>query len=515
MPPRPLSFALEARDPMTRARAGVITTPHGPIKTPVFMPVGTQGAVRNLTPDQVRATGAQIILANTYHLNIRPGSDLVQKAGGLHRMMGYDIPILTDSGGFQVFSLPKKEILADGVAFQYEVNGEKVVLTPELSMQIQQQLGADIAMAFDECTPYPCTHEYALEALERTTRWEQRSKAAHTRPDQALFGIVQGSVFEDLRRRSAREIIDIGFDGYAIGGLSVGEGLEIMSRVLEFTVPELPEDRPRYLMGVGLPEDLIAGVELGIDMFDCVIPTRHARGGILYTFQGRMRIQHSRYRRDMYPIDTKCTCYTCRNFSRAYLRHLFMIREVLANTLASIHNIHFYQELMARMRQAVLAGRFLEFKRSFLEQYKGIDDGGGPVGLDEDEGLELDAPEPAAEGRAKTKGRRGGSTLTPAAKSWDPLQDEARTGRGGAGGGARGHHPPHAHPAGPRAGSPRKAGPPATSRGAQEPSVVSREGQSVSRTGPPASRTGQAVPRADQASSPPPRKPPGKRRGGR
>jgi len=366
----PLSFQLLAQDSLTRARAGLITTPHGEIHTPVFMPVGTQGAIRNLTPSQVLKTGAQVILANTYHMSLRPGEDLVRKAGGLHQFMGYDLPILTDSGGFQVFSLPNKEITPDGVSFQYEVDGQRVLLTPERSMQIQEDLGADIAMAFDECAPYPCSHQYALEALVRTTRWERRSREAHSRSEQALFGIVQGSMFDDLRRRSAQEIIEIGFDGYAIGGLSVGEGLEIMCRILEFTVPELPEDKPRYLMGVGLPEDILAAVERGIDMFDCVIPTRHARGGILYTFQGRIRIQQSRYRRDMYPIDTSCGCYTCQNFSRAYLRHLFSIREVLANTLASIHNIYFYQELTARIRAAIRCGGFVEFRREFMARYK-------------------------------------------------------------------------------------------------------------------------------------------------
>lgn len=366
---RPLSFTLEARDRLSQARAATLLTPHGPIRTPIFMPVGTQGAIRNLTPEQVKATRAQILLANTYHLSIRPGESLVEKVGGLHKFMGYDLPILTDSGGFQVFSLPKKTITSEGVAFQYEVDGQKVVLTPERSIDIQQALGADIAMVFDECTPFPCTHKQALEALERTTAWEARCKARHSRPDQALFGIVQGGVYEDLRKRSAREIIDIGFDGYAIGGLSVGEGLEVMSRVLEFTVPELPEDKPRYLMGVGLPADLFTAVELGMDMFDCVIPTRHARGGVLYTFQGKLRIQQSRYRRDLYPIDTSCSCYTCRTFSRAYLRHLFSIRETLAYTLAGIHNIHFFLELMARMREAILEGHFVEYKRKFFERY--------------------------------------------------------------------------------------------------------------------------------------------------
>ncbi|MFM7199828.1 MAG: tRNA guanosine(34) transglycosylase Tgt [Myxococcota bacterium] len=386
MSPRPLSFKLDATDHTSQARAGVISTPHGPFKTPIFMPVGTQGAVRNLTPDHVVGAGAQIILANTYHMSIRPGEDLVKKAGGLHKFMGYNLPILTDSGGFQVFSLPKTHISDEGVRFQYEVNGQEILLNPERSMQIQQALGADIAMVFDECAPFPCSYEYAVESLERTTRWEARSKAAHTRPDQALFGIVQGSMFADLRRRSAREIINIGFDGYAIGGLSVGEGLETMCKVLDWVMPELPELQPRYLMGVGLPEDMLAAVERGVDMMDCVIPTRHARGGILYTFQGRMRIQHARYRRDLYPIDTSCTCYTCKTFSRAYLRHLFMIREVLATALCSIHNIHFYLQLMGRARQAILENRFSEFKRAFLEQYK---PGDGIGEKDDDDAAEL------------------------------------------------------------------------------------------------------------------------------
>lgn len=444
MSSRPLSFELQATDAHSQARAGVITTPHGPIQTPIFMPVGTQGAVRNLSPDQVGATGAQIILANTYHMSIRPGEDLVKKAGGLHKFMGYKLPILTDSGGFQVFSLPKKKIDDDGVRFQYELNGQEILLNPERSMEIQQALGADIAMVFDECAPYPCTYEYAVEALERTTRWERRSKEAHTRPDQALFGIVQGSVFPDLRKRSAREILDIGFDGYAIGGLSVGEGLDIMSRVLDWTVPILPEDKPRYLMGVGLPEDMLAAVERGIDMMDCVIPTRHARGGILYTFQGRMRIQHARYRRDMYPIDTKCTCYTCQNFSRAYLRHLFMIREVLANTLASIHNIHFYLELMGRARKAVLEGHFSSFKRQFLEQYQPGDLMAAADMLD-DEGLESEDGdgEPVAaresSGRGGKKGGKGSSSPREGARQ----AGERGAGSGGFEGGGAGKKAPH------------------------------------------------------------------------
>ena len=366
----PLSFSLLVTDSSSAARRARLITPHGSIETPAFMPVGTQGAVRGMAPSQLLQTGAQILLANTYHLSLRPGEDLVRKAGGLHSFMGYDLPILTDSGGFQVFSLPEREIRDDGVVFRYTVDGKQVVLTPERSMAIQEALGADIAMAFDECTPYPCDKKYALEALERTTRWARRCVQAHHRADQALFGIVQGSVYPDLRRRSAREIQEIGFHGYAVGGLSVGEGIDLMSEVLEVTVPELPNDQPRYLMGVGLPEDLLAGMERGIDMFDCVIPTRHARGGILYTRRGRIRIQHSRYRRDFYPIDPSCSCYTCQGFSRSYLRHLFQIKELLSVTLASIHNLHFYQDLMASARSAIEAGRFSAFKKEFLDEYR-------------------------------------------------------------------------------------------------------------------------------------------------
>ncbi len=365
----PLSFAVEARDAHTMARAGTLSTKRGDIETPVYMPVGTQGALRNLSPAQVVEAGTQIILANTYHLALRPGESLIAKAGGIHTFSGYTLPILTDSGGFQVFSLPKAQVGPDGVTFRYEVDGRAVFLSPERSIEIQEALGADIAMVFDECIPYPCPHQRALEALERTTAWEERCKIHHRRADQALFGIVQGGVFPDLRKRSAREIVALDFDGYAIGGLSVGEGRQILSDVLDVTVPELPEDRPRYLMGVGLPEDLFEAVERGVDMFDCVIPTRHARGGIVYTFQGRLRIQNARYRRDMYPVDTTCGCYTCRLFSRAYLRHLYLIRESLGSTLAAIHNLHFFHELMRRMRQAIMDGTFREYKRAFLRTY--------------------------------------------------------------------------------------------------------------------------------------------------
>ena len=367
--PGAVKFNLVATDPRTKARLGRLETPHGDIQTPVFMPVGTQGAVRSMSPDQVMATGTQILLANTYHMHLRPGEDLVKKAGGLHAFMGYSAPILTDSGGFQVFSLPKKEIAEEGVRFKHEYNGNEVFLSPEISMQIQMDLGADIAMAFDECVPYPSPKSYVAQSIERTARWEARSRKAHNRPDQALFGIVQGGAFEDLRARSAKQITDLGFDGYAIGGLSVGEGRDIMCEVLDYTVDHLPADHARYLMGVGLPEDLLEGVERGIDMFDCVVATRHGRSGLAYSYQGRLRLSNSQFRRDMYPIDTNCKCYTCQNFSRAYIKHLLDINEVLSATLVSIHNVFFLHDLMKGIRTAIAVGSFLEFKAAFYAQY--------------------------------------------------------------------------------------------------------------------------------------------------
>ena len=289
--------------------------------------------------------------------------------GGLHRFMAMPLPILTDSGGFQVFSLPKKQITEEGVTFSWERGGAPFQMTPENSIGIQEQLGADIIMAFDECVPYPCDRGYAEQAVERTTRWEKRCLEAKTRADQALFGIVQGSTFEDLRRQSAEALVPLDFPGYAIGGLSVGEGLEVMDETLGWTTPHLPEDKPRYLMGVGLPEDLWCGVKHGVDMFDCVIPTRHARGAVLYTFQGRMRVSNKRFRKDRLPPDTTCPCYTCTHFSRAYLHHLFASEEVTGTALACIHNISFLQQLMARIRGAIEEDRFEEKKEEFFANY--------------------------------------------------------------------------------------------------------------------------------------------------
>jgi queuine tRNA-ribosyltransferase len=366
-----IQFQIQKKDAKSRARTGRLQTPNGVIKTPVFMPVGTRAALRALTPEQAIEAGAQIVLANTYHLSIRPGEDLVQKAGGLHKFMNMPLPILTDSGGFQVFSLPGKEITEDGVRFRYEKGGERVFLSPERSMAIQEALGADIAMVFDECVEFPATYERAKSAMERTLRWEERCQEAHSRSDQALFAIVQGSTYKDLRQECARALVGMDFPGYAIGGLSVGEGLEIMDRVLGYTTPELPENKPRYLMGIGLPEDILCAIEHGVDMFDCVIPTRHARGAVVYTNRGRMRLSQRNYRRDMYPIDRSCTCYACSGYSRAYLRHLFEAQEVLGTTLAAIHNIHFLTQLTARAADAIESGLFAEFKADFLKGYGG------------------------------------------------------------------------------------------------------------------------------------------------
>ncbi len=384
----PLPFRVEAT--AGAARAGVLSMARMEVQTPVFMPVGTQGAIRTLSPLHLKSTRSQIILANTYHLHQRPGEDLVAKHGGLHQMMQVDNPMLTDSGGFQVFSLDKKEVTEDGVNFRYEVDGSSTFLSPEIAMDIQQKLGADIAMVFDECLGFGVDKKAAAASVDRTARWEARSKAAHRRPDQSLFGIVQGAFWPDLRRRSAKQIQDIGFDGYAIGGLSVGEGHDVMCEVLDYTMGHMPPEHPRYLMGVGRPLDLVEGVARGVDMFDCVIQTRHARSGMFYTSRGRLRVTDRRYRRDMYPIDSSCDCYTCSNFTRAYLHHLFRVGEVLGATLATLHNIHWFQLFMARMRTAIVEGTFEAFRADVHQQYP----------------KRLPAGAPGAEPK-KGKGRRG------------------------------------------------------------------------------------------------------------
>jgi queuine tRNA-ribosyltransferase len=369
-------FELLANDRTTRARRGRLHTPHGVIETPIFMPVGTHGALKAMTAAQVSEAGAQIILSNTYHLHLKPGEQLVAKAGGLHRFMGWDKPILTDSGGFQVFSLPKKEITEDGVFFAHEVSGERVFLGPQEATAIQNQLGADIIMAFDECIPYPATHAYAAKSVKKTLRWAEQCLKAHQRPDQALFPIVQGSVYPDLRKDCAEALTALDAPGYAIGGVSVGEGLELLKQVVDCTEPFLPTHKPRYLMGVGLPEDILESIERGMDMFDCVIPTRYARSATLFTRRGRIRLTSRRYRRDFFPVDAGCTCYCCANFSRAYLHHLFNANEILSATLSAIHNVRFYLDLVAGARTAIEAGNYADWKREFLEQY-GRDDGKG------------------------------------------------------------------------------------------------------------------------------------------
>ncbi|MDH5560109.1 MAG: tRNA guanosine(34) transglycosylase Tgt [Deltaproteobacteria bacterium] len=350
-------------------RAGVIQTKRGEINTPAFMPVGTAAAMKAMTVSQLKETGAQIILSNAYHLHNSPGEELIEKLGGLHRFMGWDGPMLTDSGGYQVFSLPLKKVEKEGVTFQYSKKGQKVKFTPEKSIAIQNRLGSDIIMAFDECLEHSASFEQARESLERTTHWAKRCKASHHNPDQALFGICQGAMYKELRIKSIHQLIEIGFPGYAIGGLSVGEGIENMKKVLDYTCPEMPIDKPRYVMGIGLPEDIFEAVERGIDMMDCVIPTKYARSGVLFTTRGRFRITQHQYKKDKFPVDLSCGCYCCSNFSRAYLNHLFTCNEVLSATLTSIHNTTFYIQLMTNMRNAIIKGEFPKFKKDFFELY--------------------------------------------------------------------------------------------------------------------------------------------------
>jgi queuine tRNA-ribosyltransferase len=363
-----IQFRVDAVDPNTSARAGTLTLNRGEIETPVFMPVGTQAAIRGLPPSMIPTT-TQIILANAYHLHQRPGEELVEKMGGLHQFMQVDLPILTDSGGFQVFSLKKRQISEEGVAFQYEVDGKRSLISPEISMEIQQKLGSDIAMAFDECLPADTGQQAVAQSIDRTSRWAARSLKSHYRDDQSLFGIVQGGMFEAERRRSADQITGMGFDGFAIGGLAVGESPELMREVAFLSCTLLPEDRPRYLMGVGRPRDLLDLVMAGVDMFDCVIPTRHARSGCFYTFMGRIRITDKRYRRDSYAPDTNCECYTCKNFSRAYLHHLFRVGEILGSTLATVHNLHFFAHWMKRIREAIVSGTLRELAAELSDKY--------------------------------------------------------------------------------------------------------------------------------------------------
>ncbi|NLV16075.1 MAG: tRNA guanosine(34) transglycosylase Tgt [Syntrophomonadaceae bacterium] len=354
----------------TAGRRGRITTPHGTVDTPIFMPVGTQATVKTLASQDLYEIGTGIILANTYHLNLRPGHEIVDRAGGLHSFMNYNRPILTDSGGFQVFSLAKlRKITEEGVHFSSHIDGSRHFLSPESATSIQEALGADIIMCFDECTPYPATYEYARQAMERTGRWAARCKLSHLREDQALFGIIQGGVFADLRLESLKQIVDLDFPGYAIGGLSVGETKEEMYGVLEILESHLPSSRPRYLMGVGEPEDLLEGVSRGIDMFDCVTPTRLARHGTAYTARGKLTIRNARFADDFGPLDPDCSCRVCRGYSRAYLRHLIKSGEILGLRLLSYHNVHFLVELMMNIREALENGRFVDFRHDFLAKY--------------------------------------------------------------------------------------------------------------------------------------------------
>ena len=357
----------------TGARLGRLHTPHGVIETPIFMPVGTQATVKSMTPEELKEIGSQIILSNTYHLYMRPGHDLIERAGGLHKFMNWDKPILTDSGGFQVFSLgPLRKIKEEGVEFRSHLDGSKHFLSPEKATEIQNALGSDIIMAFDECAPYPADRQYVKNSLERTTRWLERCKAAHKYPEkQALFGIVQGGMYKDLREQSAKEITAIDLPGYAIGGLSVGEPKDMMYEVLDYTVPLLPEDKPRYLMGVGSPDDLLEGVLRGIDMFDCVLPTRIARNGTAMTSQGKVVVRNASYAEDFTSLDPECACYTCKNYTKAYLRHLIKCNEILGARLLTIHNLHFLLKMMENVREAIKEDRLLDYKKDFFEKYYG------------------------------------------------------------------------------------------------------------------------------------------------
>lgn len=357
----------------TGARLGRLHTPHGVIETPIFMPVGTQATVKAMTPEELKEIGSQIILSNTYHLYTRPGHDLIERAGGLHKFMNWDKPILTDSGGFQVFSLgPLRKIKEEGVEFRSHLDGSKHFLSPEKATEIQNALGSDIIMAFDECAPYPADRQYVKNSLERTTRWLERCKAAHKYPEkQALFGIVQGGMYRELREQSAKEITAIDLPGYAIGGLSVGEPKDMMYEVLDYTVPLLPEDKPRYLMGVGSPDDLLEGVLRGIDMFDCVLPTRIARNGTAMTSQGKVVVRNASYAEDFTSLDSECDCYTCKNYTKAYLRHLIKCNEILGARLLTIHNLRFLLKMMENVREAIKEDRLLDYKKDFFEKYYG------------------------------------------------------------------------------------------------------------------------------------------------
>lgn len=366
-----VNYELVAEDRKTGARAGLLHTPHGVFKTPMFMPVGTQATVKTVTPEELEEMGSQIILSNTYHLFLRPGTELIHEAGELHRFMNWNKGILTDSGGFQVFSLgAMRKITEEGVYFRSFLDGSKQFLSPEISIRAQEDLGSDIAMAFDECIPYPADYEYARKSTERTTRWAKRCIKAHQRTDRGIFGIIQGGMYKDLRKQSAMEISSLSFDGVAIGGLSVGEPHDLMYDILEETTQWMPKGKARYLMGVGTPDCLVEGVARGVDMFDCVFPTRVARNGMAMIHTGRMNMKNKQYERDFHPIEESCGCYTCRNYTRAYIRHLYKSEELLAFRLVTIHNLYFLLQFMRDMREAIVQGNFSEFREHFMEHYK-------------------------------------------------------------------------------------------------------------------------------------------------
>lgn len=366
-----VNYELVAEDRKTGARAGLLHTPHGVFKTPMFMPVGTQATVKTVTPEELEEMGSQIILSNTYHLFLRPGTELIHEAGELHRFMNWNKGILTDSGGFQVFSLgAMRKITEEGVYFRSFLDGSKQFLSPEISIRAQEDLGSDIAMAFDECIPYPADYEYARKSTERTTRWAKRCIKAHQRTDRGIFGIIQGGMYKDLRKQSAMEISSLPFDGVAVGGLSVGEPHDLMYDILEETTQWMPKGKARYLMGVGTPDCLVEGVARGVDMFDCVFPTRVARNGMAMIHTGRMNMKNKQYERDFRPIEERCGCYTCRNYTRAYIRHLYKSEELLAFRLVTIHNLYFLLQFMRDMREAIVQGNFSKFREHFMEHYK-------------------------------------------------------------------------------------------------------------------------------------------------
>ncbi|SHF24228.1 queuine tRNA-ribosyltransferase [Thermoanaerobacter uzonensis DSM 18761] len=368
-----IKYHLIKKDSKTKARLGIIETPHGIIETPVFMPVGTQATVKSMTPEELKEIGATIILSNTYHLYLRPGQKIIEKAGGLHKFMNWDRAILTDSGGFQVFSLSSlRKITEDGVEFRSHIDGSRHFFTPEKVIEIQNALGSDIMMSFDECAPYPADYDYVKKSMELTIKWAERGKRAHKNTEkQALFGIVQGGTYEDLRKECVQRLVDIDFPGYSIGGLSVGEPKNVMYDIVDLTTEYLPEDKPRYLMGVGSPDDLIEGVIRGVDMFDCVLPTRIARNGTVFTSKGKLIVRDAPYAEDFSPLDEECDCYTCRNYSRAYIRHLFKANEILAARLATLHNLYFLIKLMKKIREAIRQDQLLEFKKEFFKKYYG------------------------------------------------------------------------------------------------------------------------------------------------